>query len=158
MAKNPSLPCYIPESMLCFLQLTTAMSCPWLVLLLFARSTLAVSCYHPDGQAVAFAGYAPCQPLLPGGASMCCATRRADFPDECSPDGLCRNGGDIYRDDCTDSTWKSTGCVHLCTTGFGETGEDVGNPEGQRAPATQTPEFYYTQKLLQNYLRSTWLT
>ncbi|KAG6999480.1 hypothetical protein G7Y79_00034g069030 [Physcia stellaris] len=74
---------------------------------------------------------------------MCCATRRVDFPDECSPDGLCRNGGDIYRDDCTDPTWKSTGCVQLCTTGFGETGEDVGNPEGQRASAAQTPSLHY---------------
>ena len=116
----------------------------WLVLSLFARSILAVSCYHPDGQISAYAGYAPCEAAVPGGASMCCGTGRASFPDVCSPDGLCRNGGDIYRDDCTDPTWENPGCLQLCTSGFGDTGEDVGNPEGQQAPNFGAPIFIFT--------------
>ena len=123
-----------------------------LVSSLFACSILAANCYHPNGQIFTYAGYVPCKPRVPGAASMCCATDRANFPDECSPDGLCRNGDDIYRDDCTDPTWKSPGCLQLCTTGFGNTGEDVGNPEGQQASDIRLPIFLHAwQSLLNPY-------
>ena len=120
-----------PETSLSALSLIVAMIFLWLQPLLLARSILAANCYHPDGQMFTYEGYAPCKPTIPGGASMCCATNRVNFPDECSPDGLCRNGGDIYRDDCTDPTWKSPGCLQLCIAGFGDRGQDVGNLQGQ---------------------------
>ena len=49
--------------------------------------------------------------------SMCCATF-----DQCRPDGLCFSGwdGNIWRDGCTDPTWKSPNCVKLCDTGLGK--------------------------------------
>lgn len=48
--------------------------------------------------------------------SMCCATF-----DKCRPDGLCLSGydGNIWRDGCTDPTWKSPSCIKLCDTGLG---------------------------------------
>ena len=107
---------------------------------LFARALLAVSCYRPNGQIVKDLDYEPCDQAAAPNGTMCCNLNRASFPDTCASNGLCRNGGDFFRDSCTDPTWKSPMCLQqLCTTGFGQSGEDVGNPNGEKASATSDP-------------------
>lgn len=51
---------------------------------------------------------------------MCCATHRSD-PDTPRRDGLCKYApsGVIYRESCTDPTWKSPNCIKLCVHGTG---------------------------------------
>ena len=101
---------------------------------LFARTLLAVTCYHPNGQIVTDLDYEPCDQAAAATGTMCCNLNRANFPDTCASNGLCRNGGDTFRDSCTDPTWKSPMCLQqLCTAGFGQLGEDVGNPNGENA-------------------------
>ncbi len=49
---------------------------------------------------------------------MCCATNNRAVPDTPRKDGLCQNGGTIWRESCTDPTWKSPSCVKLCIDGI----------------------------------------
>lgn len=96
---------------------------------LLFRSLLAWNCYRPSGELITDPNYVPCNPTAAeqtGGASMCCNVNRATFPDTCLSNGLCQNGGDTFRDSCTDPTWQSPGCVKLCTTGYGQQWLDVG--------------------------------
>ena len=103
----------------------------WLAPVLFACSALATNCYRPNGDLVQDLNYAPCHKSATASGSMCCNLNRALFPDTCTSEGLCRNGDDVFRDSCTDPTWKSPECVQLCTTGVGRTGLDVGDPKGK---------------------------
>ena len=110
--------------------------------LLFARAILAVGCYHPNGQIVNDLDYKPCDQAAAANGTMCCNLERASFPDTCASNGLCRNGGAAFRDSCTDPTWKSPMCLQkLCTTGFGQSGEDIGNPNGEKASTIHDPFF-----------------
>jgi len=94
------------------------------VLFLFLPSLLAqTQCYYPDGSHVNSAAYQPCN-LAIGTASMCCAIGpgAADPADQCLSNGLCKgypNGTQLWRDSCTDHSWKSPFCLQLCTRGFG---------------------------------------
>ena len=61
---------------------------------------------------------------------MCCATNRTSDADTCLANGLCQNispsgqntGYDLllWRESCSDPTWKSPYCLNLCTQGHGE--------------------------------------
>lgn len=80
------------------------------------------ACYYPNGIDMAesdtiepLGDYAPCN--SGNEHSMCCARW-----DTCRSDGLCYsnwNGGkhEVFRDGCTDRTWKSPSCVKLCLDG-----------------------------------------
>ena len=86
--------------------------------LVFGQGTQQPICYHPDGSAAPVA-YQPCNTAANN--SMCCATNRSSFVNECRPDGLCKqlDQGYIWRESCTDPTWKAKECLHLCDTGTG---------------------------------------
>ena len=45
--------------------------------------------------------------------------KRSSYPNRCLSDGLCSGGGHVFRDSCTDPTWKSPFCLQLCTVGNG---------------------------------------
>lgn len=89
-----------------------------------SRVFAATSCYRPNGtdvNAVYRAQflkpvYEPCN--AGDEHSMCCAMQR-NIPDKCRSDGLCLNEFKnlVWRDSCTDPTWKSPHCVKLCTQG-----------------------------------------
>ena len=49
---------------------------------------------------------------------MCCATNNRAVPDTPRKDGLCQLGATIWRESCTDPTWKSPSCVKLCVDGI----------------------------------------
>ena len=75
-------------------------------------------CYHPDGSDAGSA-YQPCHT---GGQSMCCALNQVNgYSNRCRPDNLCfeDDTGLIFRESCTDPTWKDPACLQLCTSGFG---------------------------------------
>ena len=50
---------------------------------------------------------------------MCCATNNRETPDLPRKDGLCNDLAGIWRESCTDPTWKSPSCVKLCIDGIG---------------------------------------
>lgn len=102
----------------------------WLFLSSFIPGLLADACYHVNGDAIKDPAFVPCNLITPGVASSCCPTKRADFPSVCLANGLCRNDNDVFRGSCTDKTWKSLSCPQLCTTGFGQKRQDVGDPVG----------------------------
>lgn len=88
---------------------------------IFPSKTFA-ACYKPNGidvnEQLNLDDYQPCD----GGddESMCCALNRL-YPDKCRSDGLCSGYRypdiAIWRDSCTDPTWKSPKCLKLCTQG-----------------------------------------
>ena len=88
---------------------------------LFYSSSRA-ACYYPNGSDLnARLDQEVYQPCDPGDEhSMCCALNRP-FPDKCRNDGLCYSTYDsnVWRDGCTDPTWKSSSCVKLCVSGEG---------------------------------------
>lgn len=49
---------------------------------------------------------------------MCCATNGRAVPDIPRKDGLCQNNIAIWRESCTDPTWKSPSCIKLCIDGI----------------------------------------
>jgi hypothetical protein len=90
-----------------------------LLVLLVGLPLTAAICYHPDGTS-AESRYAPCNS---GKVSMCCATNEdIDVKNICRPDGLCAEGTTnfIWRESCSDPTWKDPNCLQLCTSGIGE--------------------------------------
>ncbi|KAI4115334.1 MAG: hypothetical protein LQ345_004046 [Seirophora villosa] len=97
---------------------------------LFIPGLFAANCYRPDGELVTDPSYVPCNQAAADTGSMCCALNRSSYPDQCLSNGLCGGGGNIFRDSCTDPTWKSPMCLQLCTTGFGPSGTAVGLSEG----------------------------
>ena len=100
---------------------------------LLARAQENVSCYLPNGVAIADKTsstdfYSAC-PISAGndGTYMCCKSS-SPFNDVCNEDGLCARQNDpslgeqqgLLRSTCTDPTWTSPSCLKLCTTGFGK--------------------------------------
>ncbi|KAI4216010.1 MAG: hypothetical protein LQ351_001506 [Letrouitia transgressa] len=70
-------------------------------------------CYYSNGTAAVTEPewpVTPCNPEQP--VSMCCQNTTYEV---CRPDGLC-DGSDnqIWRESCTDPTWKSPRCIKLC--------------------------------------------
>ncbi|KAL8992966.1 MAG: hypothetical protein Q9169_006698 [Polycauliona sp. 2 TL-2023] len=61
---------------------------------------------------------------------MCCATKNRPNVDTPRKDGLCQgDDGQIWRESCTDPTWKSPSCVKLCVAGINEKGEHQGDKD-----------------------------
>jgi len=88
------------------------------------------ACYAPNGDLADNQTYVPCNKLginQAGVFSSCCALDGpAEQRDICSTSGLCINRqGQPQRGYCTDRTWKSKACNHVCTSI--ETG---GSPDG----------------------------
>ncbi|KAL9037450.1 MAG: hypothetical protein Q9180_003707, partial [Flavoplaca navasiana] len=77
---------------------------------------------------------------------MCCATNNRETPDLPRKDGLCNDPIGIWRESCTDPTWKSPSCVKLCIDGTNKakteetTTSGLHNvPTSPTAAATRTP-------------------
>lgn len=88
------------------------------------------SCYAPNGDLANNETYVPCNKLginQAGVFSSCCALDGPpDQRDICSSSGLCINRqGQPQRGYCTDKTWKSKACNHVCTDI--QTGGNPGN-------------------------------
>jgi hypothetical protein len=78
----------------------------------------ATACFNPDGTEVLRDDYQPCKT---GQHSMCCAINRlTPNVNVCRPDGLCiqNDTGTVYREFCSDPTWKDPACVPLCIKGY----------------------------------------
>lgn len=78
------------------------------------------ACYAPNGDLANNETYVPCNKLginQSGVFSSCCALDGPpDQRDTCSSSGLCINRqGQPQRGYCTDRTWKSKACNHVCT-------------------------------------------
>lgn len=85
---------------------------------LLLRAIHASTCYWPDGQANPNLSYLPCND---GAVSMCCATNRTiPTVNSCRPDGTCleESTQTVWRESCTDPTWKDPKCLKLCYTGI----------------------------------------
>ena len=87
---------------------------------LFTRSLVEATCYRPNGQPVNDPRVQPCNQAGGDTVSMCCGLNRIRYPDQCLSNGLCSGGGNVFRNSCTDKTWKSPLCLNLCTTGGAE--------------------------------------
>ncbi|KAJ0158402.1 hypothetical protein CTA2_11649 [Colletotrichum tanaceti] len=88
------------------------------------------ACYAPNGDLANNETYVPCNKLginQSGVFSSCCALDGPpDRRDICSSSGLCINRQDqVQRGFCTDRTWKSKACNHVCTDV--QTGGNPGN-------------------------------
>ena len=96
-------------------------------LLFIMVSRVLATCYFPNGTATTNEEFQPCVAIT-GVVSMCCATNRTQFADECLSNGLCHNpcattglcgdttGGQYWRETCTDKTWNSPFCLkNVCT-------------------------------------------
>ncbi|KAI4227356.1 MAG: hypothetical protein LQ349_006719 [Xanthoria aureola] len=71
---------------------------------------------------------------------MCCATNNRATPDMPRKDGLCQSPDTIWRESCTDPTWKSPSCVKLCIDGI----NDEGIPRRDSdSTITQCPDLSY---------------
>ena len=127
----------------------------WVFLPFFIPGLLADACYHVNGDAIKDPAYVPCNLITPGVASSCCPTKRADFPSVCLANGLCSNDNDIFRGSCTDKTWKSKSCPQLCTTGFGQRRQDVGDPVGGQNAFLSLIQSQYNEY---NYCGITYIT
>lgn len=97
---------------------------PLLVFILSLHSSrTSANCYFPNGTDVNLLFpqdvYLPCN--AGDDVSMCCALNRK-LLDKCRSDGLCLSTFDsnIWRDSCTDWTWRSPKCIKLCTEGIGQ--------------------------------------
>ena len=99
------------------------------LLALLTRSLHATTCYRPDGTANKDPAVEPCNQSGGKTMSMCCSLNRTSYPDQCLSNGLCGGGGNLFRDSCTDPTWKSPLCLNLCTTGTGQSGTAIGVSE-----------------------------
>lgn len=93
-----------------------------MVFVYFFSWTVHTKCYLPDGtdSNVLYHSTAN-QPCNSGNEfGMCCAINRVN-PDVCRSDGLCqsRDDGNVWRDGCTDPSWKSSNCIKLCNRGIG---------------------------------------
>lgn len=82
-------------------------------------STVIADCYFPNGTNSNIGLSSELYQACGGGDkhSMCCRMGR----DQCRDDGLCSNyqRNEIWRESCTDPTWRSPSCVKLCVTGTG---------------------------------------
>ena len=78
------------------------------------------ACYFPNGVDMKESTFQPAPDYSPcntgGEHAMCCARW-----DTCRFDGLCFTSfgsKEVFRDGCTDRTWKSPSCVKLCIDGI----------------------------------------
>lgn len=102
--------------------------------LLCAQTASAVVCYTPDGhnRNAMFNEsdgelYAPCDSNA--AYSMCCAigpARVAGGSADTCVNGFCANSGLLWRESCTDPTWKSPSCFKLFVNGSGLVGTGPG--------------------------------
>ena len=98
--------------------------------------TSAQDCYMPNGhdrnaRDGGSPNYWSCNITVPGGSghSMCCSQTNT-----CQPNGLCMdNGGNYWRESCTDSTWRDPACLQLYVT------DDYGEFHG-RLPESLCPQ------------------
>lgn len=103
-------------------------SIPTIAFLSLSFTASAQNCFVPNGTdrnlGLSESYYQPCG----SGSSvdqytMCCATFR-QAPDTCMKNGLCANNETgphlVWRESCTDPTWKSPSCIKLCSDGIGE--------------------------------------
>ncbi len=90
-----------------------------LVFFCFHFKKTSATCYYPNGTTVPVDSYQPCNPNDTD--SMCCRLNGGD-PDKCRSDGLCLSSFDsnIWRESCTDHSWKSPNCIKLCPNGIGK--------------------------------------
>ena len=85
-------------------------------------SLAAATCYHVNGSALDVY-YQPCDNSAE--FSMCChlGVTNLNGGDQCGSGdyyGLCGvTGTQLWRESCTDPTWKSPACLQLCTYGEG---------------------------------------
>lgn len=92
----------------------------------FALNTSKVlaACFFPDGtDANIFHPHDVYLPCISGDpTSMCCALNRTRAPDKCRSDGLCLSTWDsnLWRESCSDYSWKSPKCIKLCSNRTGE--------------------------------------
>lgn len=80
-------------------------------------AAIVPNCYFPDGSLFNSSDYRPCNKGANVRESMCCAiaNRSGDDLDVCVSNGLCKSsGGTYYRAGCTDETWESEACLHIC--------------------------------------------
>jgi hypothetical protein len=101
-----------------------------LIVLVTISSVVCQTCYMPNGTANT-PDYQPCHT---GRVSMCCATNRNNsYTNICRSDDLCIETGTtefpgsnhIWREGCTDPTWKDPACLKLCVSGLGKLVEMV---------------------------------
>ncbi|KAF2788923.1 hypothetical protein K505DRAFT_378563 [Melanomma pulvis-pyrius CBS 109.77] len=94
----------------------------WIFLLFF--SLAHANCFLPNGtdRNVLYPGkgqnYLPCD--TSSEFSMCCRTYEpGGFPVDVCEGSFCRNSKtkELWRESCSDATWKSEGCVKLCVEG-----------------------------------------
>jgi hypothetical protein len=93
----------------------------FLVALLTVFSLANAKCYNYDGSPSKDV-FKPCNGSAE--ASMCCqigpASNKEDVCGTGSEYGLCGfTGSQLYRESCTDPTWKSPACLKLCINGAG---------------------------------------
>ena len=83
---------------------------------IFFWSLAHAKCYFPNGKEMSMPGviFFECDSSSQE-HTMCCGKG-----DECRPDGLCDSNwyGQVFRNGCSDPTWKSPSCVKLCDSGF----------------------------------------
>lgn len=93
-------------------------------------STAIAACYYPNGTDVAAfipqnEAFQPCNVTTQ--ASMCCRINIADESgrDHCRSDGLCASPRRqfLWRESCSDPTWKSPQCQKLCLNYDGTLGD-----------------------------------
>ena len=83
-------------------------------------SLASADCYTPNSLPRGSDNYKPAEAVSNvDGYQMCCATFR-DPPDVPRADGLCTGPeGQIWRESCTDRSWRSPNCIKLCVNGTG---------------------------------------
>jgi len=79
-------------------------------------SSVIGTCYHPDGTS-AHVDYKPCN--TNGNVSMCChlgvSNNNGDACGSGPTYGLCGiTGPQLWRESCTDPTWKDPACLKFC--------------------------------------------
>ena len=87
-----------------------------LLVIILASLRVSAQCYNPDGSQ-ASSQYQPCNPDRP---SMCCALNRTSaVVNSCRSDNLCADADNnsLWRESCTDPTWKDPACIQLCAEG-----------------------------------------
>jgi hypothetical protein len=82
-----------------------------LVLLFVNKAGGIATCYARNGTEASFWGF-PYAPCTSEANSACCYLRLDDI---CTPQGLCSSEvAGLFIDGCTDPTWESSACSHLC--------------------------------------------
>ena len=114
------------KSGISFRSIAASLNCVvWLILLIECWNSAHARCFYPDGTEM-HVNYTPCDNS--NEHSMCCDLKRINpDPDQCRSDGLCFASWDqnVWRDGCTDRTWKSPACVKLCDYGLGKSTSSI---------------------------------